>query len=178
MTIYEKGYVYDALVSSKNDFVGKVAYSLYKEEKVDFIKKQKKMAKSETLIEQELKKWRENKCVNSAIANYRQLAEKLVNDFFIAYANKTHKDLIKRIKIVDDKENKIAKKELKLANAKHHGFLYGAGQSLVGSIFFSIFIAIIALCIKCNNQNVDLAIDNFWKTITQSSSSIQSIASP
>lgn len=110
MDVYAKGFVYDALVKNKNDFVGKVAYSLYKADKIAFIKKQQGFGKTEAALDAELKQWRAGKCVNTEMDNYKELAKKLVNDFFEEYAKETKRNLEKIAAENERKEKKLNKK--------------------------------------------------------------------
>ena len=158
--------MYDLLVTSSNDIVGLFAYILYKQEKIAYIKKVNKN-KSIQDKDAEIKKWKETKCIPTAVNNYRNLAEKQANDFGACYSKKLGNDLEKKAKTLDDKEKKLSKKETQLNNASFHGFWYGVGQSVVASFVVPIIIIITSLYLKYHNANIKGAIEAFCKALNQ-----------
>lgn len=76
----EYNWIYEQLVQDENDLVGAIAYILYKQHKIEFIKRVEDDCGMSPTSEQ----WQEfhrSTCLESSILNYQKRAEDLVNQF-------------------------------------------------------------------------------------------------
>ena len=69
----EFNYIYKKLVSDQNDIIGHIAYSIYKEDKVDHIKKKK--GEGIEVTDEVLKPFHEFSSSDSSIESYKMKAE-------------------------------------------------------------------------------------------------------
>lgn len=154
-------YVFNQLVKDEDDFVGYVAYTLYKQNKVAHITQIKK-EKGKPPSDEELRDWQKNECTEIRLKNYRDLAEQKTNSFINQLRNKKEEDLRKRQANLDSKEQEIkrceraikeGRKELekreKFCHVKVKGaFWSGVLQSLLASFVFLVFCFLLLLYLK------------------------------
>ncbi len=76
----EYNYIYEKLVEDKNDIIGHIAYSIYKEDKINYIKKKKQ--EIDEVTEETLKPFHEISSSQSSIDSYRIKAEIFMQAFF------------------------------------------------------------------------------------------------
>lgn len=162
-TIGKKNYVFNQLVKDENDFVGYVAYTLYKQNKVAHITQIKK-EKGTAPSDEELRNWQKSECTETRLNHYRQLAEQKTNSFVNQLRNKKEEELRNRKSEIDNKEqeNKKKAKELKereknIANREKYcrvkvkgSFWSGVLQSVIASFIFLVLCLLMLLCIKGN----------------------------
>lgn len=76
----EYNFIYEKLVESKNDIIGHIAYSIYKEDKIDYIKGKKQ--ELDEISDEDLKPFHEISSSESSIESYRIKAEIFMQAFF------------------------------------------------------------------------------------------------
>lgn len=76
----EYNFIYEKLVEDKNDIIGHIAYSIYKEDKIDHIKK--KEQEIGQVKDEHLKPFHEISSSQSSIDSYRIKAEIFMQAFF------------------------------------------------------------------------------------------------
>lgn len=74
-------FIYSKLVSADDDFVGQIAYSLYKKDKITFIETFRKEHEEKDPVEEDFFHFQKFSCTESAIASYRLKAEMLLQEF-------------------------------------------------------------------------------------------------
>lgn len=158
----EKGkYVFHQLIQKEGDYVGMIAYSLYKQNKIDFIINHKKRNGGERPSDEELKKFQESHCLESQLKLYRNNAESITSDFFNLLFEEKRNQLERKSQEIRRAENSLNEKEriiisreknIKLrekhCNMKPRGtFVKGVMQSLLASFIFLIITIIIVFVI-------------------------------
>lgn len=73
-------FIYGKLVESKNDIIGHIAYSIYKKDKIDYIKAKKQ--ELDEISDEDLKPFHEISSSESSIKSYRIKAEIFMQAFF------------------------------------------------------------------------------------------------
>ncbi|MBO7277935.1 MAG: hypothetical protein J6U84_08255 [Bacteroidales bacterium] len=106
-------FFFSQIVANDNDFIGFVAYTIYKKNKIEYIEQFKK-DNSRPPTDEELLKWQYEECTNSKKKNYRSIAENKVNRFVNQLHGEVEKDLKKQKEKNDKKENNNRKKEKEL----------------------------------------------------------------
>ena len=72
---------FSLIVENEDDFVGSLAYVLYKNNKVEFIKQYKESHGGIEPDYNTMKVWQEGECISSKIKNYKELAQWKANEF-------------------------------------------------------------------------------------------------
>ncbi|WP_336937771.1 hypothetical protein [Acinetobacter modestus] len=128
------------LVTSDKDFVGMVAYTIYKNEKLDWIAQFKAQNLNREPTEDELKQF--NLTTDSAlrIQQYRQMAETSVNDF----VNATIVDELNQYQSTI-RNDAIIQSTNALADASKKGFWQGIGENVVAGIIGAAIVTLFQL---------------------------------
>lgn len=74
-------WIYEHLVQDENDLVGAIAYVLYKQHKIEFIKSIESNGSSSGPTEEQWSEFHRSTCLESNILNYQHRAQNLVNQF-------------------------------------------------------------------------------------------------
>ena len=121
------------LVTSDTDFVGMVAYTIYKNEKLDWIAQFKVQNLNREPTEDELKQFNLTTDSDLRIQQYRQMAETSVNNF----VNATISDELTQYQstVRDDAIVKAAKK----------GFWQGIGENVLAGIIGAAIVTLFQL---------------------------------
>ncbi|MEE1203584.1 MAG: hypothetical protein UHN59_04705 [Bacteroidales bacterium] len=106
-------FFFSQIVEDDDDFVGYVAYTIYKKNKIEYIEQFKK-DNSRHPTDTELLNWQHGECTEGKMKNYRSLAEDKVNRFVNQLHGEVEKDLKKQKEKNDKKENNNRKKEKEL----------------------------------------------------------------
>lgn len=123
-----KHQTFTKLVTSDTDFVGMVAYTIYKNEKLDWIAKFKEKNEREPNAT-EVEQFNLSTDSELKIQHYRDLAEDRVNDFI---GSATIAELTEyRTRLRDDA---IIQSTNSLANASKKGFWHGVGENVVAGV--------------------------------------------
>lgn len=124
-------HMYEKLVESEEDFIGIVAYSIYKRQKQVFLKEQESKG-SKRVNPRAMQQFLDLASSESQIKLYREQAAKLTKEFTVA--------------LLDEKKEEIFYYALeKIGKKGFWGFMYGVSQSLVANLIWLGLLAIIAL---------------------------------
>lgn len=115
----KKKSVYYQLVKNESDFTGIIAYSIYKNEKINFIEKHK-VEQNNHPSSEDLDNFHEDKCNSEEVIRYRKLAEIKIEKL----ANQLLKDKVEEIdsiikiekKEIDDGKKSLKKQKSELEN--------------------------------------------------------------
>ncbi len=123
------------LVSSDKDFVGMVAYTIYKNEKLDWIAQFKIQNSNREPTEDELKQFNLATDSDLRIQQYRQMAETSVNNLVSAT-------------IVDElTQYQSTLRDDAIVKAAHKGFWQGIGENVLAGIIGAGIVTILQLAI-------------------------------
>lgn len=121
------------LVTSDTDFVGMVAYTIYKNEKLDWIEQFKAQSSNREPTEDELKQFNLTTDSDLRIQQYRQMAEMSVNNFVGAT-------------IVDELTQYQARiRDDAIVKAAQKGFWQGIGENIVAGIIGAGIVTVFQL---------------------------------
>ena len=90
--------IYSNLVKNDSDAIGKVAYAIYKKDKLVWIENKKLELKKDVITNDELKPFHELKNTKTEINRYRKLAEDVLDNSLRIMFNNWLKDVSKKIK--------------------------------------------------------------------------------
>lgn len=159
-------FIFNQIVENDDDFVGSLAYVLYKRNKIEYIEQYKKEHGKEPELA-ELRKWQKSECAKSKLENYKKLAEQKTTAFVNSLQGQKDKQLLKRqteistsLRELKDKEKQLKEKEKSLrlreqyCHVKQKGqFGKGVLQSLVASFIFLLLSILILMSL---NGNADI----------------------
>lgn len=151
---YNYNFIFSQIVESDDDFVGSMAYVLYKKNKIEYIEQYKKGKGREPNFG-ELREWQKSECTKLKLDNYKKLATQKTNEFINILQGEKEKQLNKLKTDLNNKEREIKErekrlndkeKELQKRNSYCHvktsssigGFISGVAQSFVASLIFVI----------------------------------------
>ena len=155
-------FIFNQIVENKDDFVGSLAYVLYKRNKIEYIEQYKREHGNEPELS-ELREWQKGECVKSKLENYKKLAEQKTTAFVNNLQSEKDKQLLKRQselaknqQELKEKERQIKEREksLRLRDSYCHvkpqkgQFWIGVFQSLIASFIFVIISFIILISIS------------------------------
>ena len=121
------------LVTSDTDFVGMVAYTIYKNEKLDWIAQFKTQNSNREPTEDELKQFNLTTDSDLRIQQYRQMAETSVNNFVSAT-------------IVDElTQYQLAIRDDAIVKAAKKGFWQGIGENVLAGIIGAAIVTLFQL---------------------------------
>ena len=178
----KKNYAYFKLVNDSDDrldFVGMIAYALYKREKIDYIVKYRKENNGNIPSEEELSIFQQGRCTDTAREHSRQHSEQMVKRFIEEYISQKSNNITEEKQKLEEKkkaiesqssdltkkENEWKKKlgEIKIQEKKIRdmekicpkmnkvrSFWSGVLQSVVATFLFAVLTVIIALSIQFN----------------------------
>ncbi|WP_301162007.1 hypothetical protein [uncultured Winogradskyella sp.] len=136
----EFNHIYEKLVSDKNDIVGHIAYSIYKQDKIDYIKSKKK---GETAVKNKtLKAFHEISSSESSIESYKIKAELVLQAFFENTLEEMSTDIEKQAV-----ENQTQILQEVLIPYKPD-FWKRVQSGLVSAFLFALFLALIAFILQ------------------------------
>ncbi len=121
------------LVTSDTDFVGMVAYTIYKNEKLDWIAQFKAQNSNREPTEDELKQFNLTTDSDLRIQQYRQMAETSVNNFVSAT-------------IVDElTQYQLRIRDDAIVKAAQKGFWQGIGENVLAGIIGAAIVTLFQL---------------------------------
>lgn len=149
----EYNVIYSKIIEGEDDVVGTIAYSIYKRDKITFIKEYKNKHNDQHPTESDFKQFHEMICTEGHIGRYRMQAYDILNSFLnetlsemAAQINddckNNHQSMLKEIventvnDIINKKVSDIVKKQIDPIKPK--GFFYGVWQSMLGAFLFMI----------------------------------------
>lgn len=156
--------IYNKLVKEKEDVVGLLAYGIYKQHKIDFITSFKKQNGDREPSPSELKTYiTTTSCdtqlslfLEKAESIFMNISENISTEAQISFKNSVGDDVFNKIGNIDIKINNIDNKINSIDSRKENGFktfLYGSLQSLLGSIFFVLFVGIVYFFVNSLDKN-------------------------
>ena len=133
--------IYSNIVKDESDFLGKIAYSIYKKDKYEWIHEQKKKLNKEIISNEELKQFHNLKNRQTEIENYRTQATTVLTKY----------------------SDEILLLELKNASRKFERSFWGDIVIEVFGAFIVLVIGyLILFCVAFSNMNSD----DFVKILT------------
>lgn len=143
------------------DFVGQIAYSLYKQDKINYIEKYSN-DNSKDITPDELKKFHEMSCNEIVIDAYRRKAEDILEEFISDTLEETIDE------ITDDlvhKQADILSEIIKPITpaSKTRQFWTRILQSIIANLTLSAIIALVILILYVARVGVQGAIENIYK---------------
>lgn len=172
----EKGkYVFHQLIKKEGDYIGMIAYCLYKLNKIDYIVDYKKNHDGHKPSDDDLKRFQENHCVERQLKLYRDNAESITKDFYSLLFEKKnnqlelkHKELKKIESDIKERENKITARERSIKlREKHcnmkpqHSFWMNVFQNIFSTFLF-ILLSIIIVYLIDNNTDLVNRFREYW----------------
>lgn len=149
MSSNKYNFIYSKLVSDKDDVLGIIAYSIYKRQKIEFIKDfENRIGKSPT--ESDMQNFIEISNSPFQLEFYKNQSFQLVQNFL----EQTLAEDIEKIE--QEFDNRV---HAELSKVKTN-FMTGVCQSLVGSILFVLFLGVIVFFTWSLNQGFEKAVEN------------------
>lgn len=145
-------FIYSELVQDQYDFIGKIAYSIYKEDKINYINSFKEKNNREPNSE-DLGQFIMISSQPNNIDRYRLEAENLLQMFLEHTLSEAIEENTEKVK---DNYALIVRNEVE--KLKPAGFWLGIWQNIVSSIVITAFLALLLLIIN-------FTMDGFWETI-------------
>lgn len=147
----EFNFIYSKIVNDENDFIGKIAYSIYKEDKIEFINNFN-IKHSKNPDQDELKQFHEIASTVNSISRYRLEAEALLQEFLDNTLTEALAEASEEIK-----SNQILLIREEVRKLKPAGFWSGVWQNVMATVVLTGILALILLIIN-------FSYDGFWKT--------------
>lgn len=161
-------YFFNKIVENNDDFVGSMAYVLYKRNKIEYIEKYKREHENKAPDLSVLCEWQNGECTESKLKNYKELALQKSTEFVNHLQedkekklNKLKSELDLRERAIKNREKQVRENErgLKLRDkyckVKSKGYFWtGVLQSLLASFLFVALCFLIILYLKGNTDLV------------------------
>lgn len=133
--------IYSKLVKNEGDMVGHIAYSLYKAEKVQYIKEQKKTMKVDVLPEKVVQEFSSGRDNQKSLEHYRGMAETILQKFIGGSFDDMSGQVIDEVtnRLTQHMDNSV----LPLLPQKESGwkrFWGGVAQSMVGTVVLAFIV--------------------------------------
>src|SRR3989344_3496899 len=125
-------FIFSKLVKNENYFRGIVAYSLYKQHKINHIKEFKKDNSGQNPTEEQLEEFHKICSSDDSINGYRSRAK----DRIINFTNN-----------VLEEKRKAIEEFYKHSSRHKKSWWYGVGQGFIASVFYALFLSIILIII-------------------------------
>lgn len=137
--------IYSKLVQSEGDMVGHIAYSLYKAEKVQYIKEKKETMKVDILPEKVVQEFTAGRDNNKSLDHYRGMAETILQRFIGGSFDDMSGQVIDEVtnRLTQHMDNSV----LPLLPQKESSwkkFWNGVLQSIAGAIALSLVVWLFA----------------------------------
>jgi hypothetical protein len=158
-------FFFSKIVSNKDeDFIGFVAYTIYKKNKIEYIEQFKK-DNSRLPTDNELLKWQHEECTDGKIKDYRSLTESKVNKFINELQGEKEKELrtkkeeiekqkkknLEKTSELNKREKRINERDKYCTVKSKYQFVSGILQSFIATL---IYVVLGYIFIKCGD--VDL----------------------
>jgi len=147
----EFNFIYEKLVSDRNDIIGHIAYSIYKQDKIDYIKSKSK--NGESIEEEILKSFHEISSTTSSIESYKIKAEIVLQAFFENTLSEMTTDIEKEV--TENHLQMLENVAKKMKTPWWHNLIIG----VAGSFVFALLIAIIAFIIEFKGSSITIEIN-------------------
>lgn len=145
-------FFFSQIVADDDDFIGFVAYTIYKKNKIEYIE-QFKIDNSRPPTDEELLRWQHEECTDNKKKNYRSLAENKVNQFINELRGKREKELKKEKEENDERRKELDKRERNINNREKYcnvksKYQFGSGilQSFIATLIYVVLGFIFITC--------------------------------
>lgn len=146
--------IYEKLVKNKDDILGIVAYSVYKRQKIEYIKSHTDSENDdqESLPEGKLESFMAISTSDAQLSFYEEAAANILDE----YANLSESEKISEINADHNEQLERKKKdyERKLRNAKSTNFMYGVWQSITASIMLILVLGVFTFILWSSKQGI------------------------
>jgi hypothetical protein len=161
-------FIYEKLVRYDGDMVGRVAYSLYKREKIAFIEQYKKSHDGKEPSAKDFDNFHES-CHNpERLQSYHKEALAMLQDFVGESFEETSKQILTDFtKVQDDHLAKVIKPLLPQKSKIRYEYLHGILQSMIGSILLPVLIGIILFAFRHSINEIWIALAEFFNSLAQ-----------
>jgi len=146
-------FIYSKLVLGDDDFVGQIAYSLYKKDKIDHIENFKNDNAGKEPEEDDFIHFHKFSSTESSIQSYRLKAEIILQEFLNNSLEEAVKEASNEIKTNQELILKDVIKPIRPA-----GFWMGVWQNALATFIFSALLALVIIIISVSTEG-------FWETI-------------
>lgn len=144
----EFNFIYEKLVEDDDDFVGHVAYSIYKKSKLEYINNKK--SEGTPITQKILKPFNDFSNTSSQIDTYRIKAEVLLQAFLESSVGEAVSE------IQDDTIRNQTELLRGIVNPPKHVFWWRVLSGVVSGFIFALIIALIALIIEFKGTSINI----------------------
>lgn len=161
-------FIYEELVRYEGDLVGRVAYSLYKREKIAFIEQYKKSHDGKEPTTRDFDNFHAS-CHNpERLHSYHKEALSMLQDFMGESFEETSKQiLIDFTKVQDEHLAKVIRPLLPEKQKMRYVYFHGVMQSIIGSIILPVVIGVILFACRHSINEVWTALAEFFNSLAQ-----------
>lgn len=161
-------FIYEELVRYDGDMVGRIAYSLYKREKIAFIEQYKKANEGRDPSTKDFDNFHAT-CHNpERIRMYRNEALAMLQDFMGESFEETSKQILADFtKDQDEHLTKVIKPLLPEKQKMRYVYFHGVMQSMIGSIILPVVIGVILFACRHSINEIWTALAEFFKSLAQ-----------
>jgi len=107
-------FVFDRLIQQEGDYIGMIAYGLYKKNKIEYINDYKLKNKGERPSNDDLLRFQENHCLDRQLKLYRESAENITADFFELLIEDEYKKINKERESIKSEKITLEKRDSEL----------------------------------------------------------------
>jgi hypothetical protein len=147
----EFNFIYNKLVDDRNDILGHIAYSIYKKDKIDFIKSKKENGIA--VSDEVLKPFHEISSSDASIESYKMKAEIVMQAFFENTISEIYSDIEKETK---ENHTHIIKDTIKPLTSS---FWKSVWAGLLSAFLFALLLAAIAFILQFRESTIHISID-------------------
>jgi hypothetical protein len=147
----EFNFIYEKLVEDRNDIIGHIAYSIYKQDKIDFIKSKKD--NSVEVTDEILKPFHEISSSESSIESYKMKAEIVMQAFFENTISEIYSDIEEQTK---ENHTQLIKDTIEPLTT---GFWRSVWAGLLSAFIFALVIAAIAFILQFHDSTITINVD-------------------
>lgn len=161
-------FIYEELVRYDGDLVGRIAYSLYKREKIAFIEQYKKSHDGKEPTTKDFDNFHTN-CHNpERLQSYHKEALAMLQDFMGESFEETSKQiLVDFTKVQDEHLIKVIKPLVSEKPKMRYVYLHGILQSMIGAIILPILIGIVLFAFHHSVNEIWMALAKFFNSLAQ-----------
>jgi hypothetical protein len=158
-------FIYSKLVEDNDDVVGHIAYSLYKNEKIEFIETFKEKHGSEP-TELDLEPFHISSCTNGSLERFKRMAIVILQEFTNELLGRTIKDIEHNVISNHKKYLRETVDEIKPPSIGM-SYLHGILQSVLGAFLFLLLMAGIIFAFNLNKKGTTISINDSSMNVEQ-----------
>lgn len=144
-------HIYEKLVDDKNDIIGHIAYSIYKQDKIDYITSKKDEGCE--IKNNVLKPFHEISSSESSIESYKIKTEIVMQAFFENTISEIYSDIEEETK---ENYTQLIKDTVKPLTS---GFWKSVWAGLLSAFIFALVLAAIAFILQFQNSTINVTVD-------------------